>query len=279
MSRSLPGLEFADLLRPHIGDVTAIHPTRSGGMSDLTALVEAARGRFFIKAIGNRPGGRRDSRLREAAINPHVQPIFPPLLWRAENPDWLVLGFQAVDARPADLTPGSKDPPVVVDILNRIAALPLPEIARDWVETRWDHHMGDETQVELLRGDALLYTDFNPGNLLIGRQTAWAVDWAWPTRGAGWIDPALLAVQLIAEGHTPGSAESWAARCTAWESADSQAVAAFAAANARLWRRHAERAPAASWVKAMAAAARMWAEHRSRVIGMPLPHPSRQHFL
>ncbi|MFD1535587.1 hypothetical protein [Nonomuraea guangzhouensis] len=37
-------------------------------------------------------------------------------------------------------------------------------------------------------------TDYNPLNMLIAEGRALLIDWAWPTRGAGWIDPACLKV-------------------------------------------------------------------------------------
>jgi hypothetical protein len=40
----------------------------------------------------------------------------------------------------------------------------------------------------VLDGDALLHTDFNPLNILVGPDRVWMIDWAWPTRGAAFID-------------------------------------------------------------------------------------------
>jgi RIO-like serine/threonine protein kinase len=36
----------------------------------------------------------------------------------------------------------------------------------------------------------LLHTDFNPLNILLGPDRVWIIDWAWPTRGASFIDAA-----------------------------------------------------------------------------------------
>jgi hypothetical protein len=35
--------------------------------------------------------------------------------------------------------------------------------------------------LDLLDGDALLHTDFNPLNILLGPERTWLIDWAWPT--------------------------------------------------------------------------------------------------
>jgi len=149
----------------------------------------------------------------------------------------------------------------------RITAISLPGIARDWTETRWDAHTDDTS---LFRGDTLLYTDINPDNLLIGESHTWAVDWAWPTRGAAFIDPAQLVVQLIAAGHTPEAAENWATECTAWSAADPRAIDVFSTANARLWQTRASRPPDLAWLQAMADAARQWTDHRHHA-SSPMP--------
>lgn len=62
-----------------------------------------------------------------------------------------------------------------------------------------------------LRGDALLHTDINSLNVLING-TACIIDWAWPTRGAAWLEPACFIPRLMAAGHTPADAEVWHSR-------------------------------------------------------------------
>jgi hypothetical protein len=263
VSSSLPEPDVRALIRPHTGAFTDIQPTARGFSSDLAALVECEKGPFFVKAARNRAGGRRDSLVREGVINPFVCPISPALRWRSEDANWIALGFDVVEGRSSDFAPGSADLPVVVETLDRIGELGLPEVARDWGETRWDRFAADEAEAALFRGDALLYTDINPSNLMIGDTNTWAVDWSWPTRGAGFIDPACLVVQLVATGHSAHSAEAWAAECTAWTKADPTAISAFAAATARMYRTFAERKPDAAWLGAMADAAQSWATHRS----------------
>jgi hypothetical protein len=262
MSRSLPGSEFKALIHPHTGDITDVRPTSRGFSSDITALIECEKGSFFVKAVRNRPGGRRDSLIREGLINSFVRPISPAVRWQAEDDEWIALGFEVIEGRSSDFTPGSPDLPAIVDILNRIGNLDLPEVARDWPETRWNRFATDKADAELFQGDTLLYTDINPSNLMIGNELTWAVDWAWPTRGAAFIDPACLVVQLVAAGHSPESAETWAAECAAWTHADAKAVDAFAAATLRMYRRSADRHPDTPWLKAMATAAQEWADHR-----------------
>lgn len=251
------------LVRPYTGEQHAIEPTSRGNGSDVTALVQAEHGTVFVKACANRSGGRRASIIRERLVNPAVRDVSPVLRWHAKNDDWIALGFEVVEGRSSDFGPESRDLPTVVDVLNRIAALPLPSEASDWRESRWDRFAGDG-EASLFDGDTLLFTDINPDNVMIGKTRAWAVDWSWPTRGAGFIDPSCLVVQLIAAGHTPEAAEYWAAGCKAWVEAGPCAIDAFAAANARMNRAFAERNADASWLGAMADAAQAWVDYRAR---------------
>ncbi|MBA2806930.1 hypothetical protein E0500_005590 [Streptomyces sp. KM273126] len=267
MDTDLPEEAILPLIREHTGPIAESRRTERGFSSDLTAIVDCANGPYFVKAMRNRPGGRRKSLIRERQINAYLGHISPPLLWDVEAEDWLVLGFEVVDGRSADFAPDSPDLPLVVDALRQIGRLSLPEIARDWTETRWDRFTSDSSEAELFKGDSLLYTDINPSNMLAEGRRVWAVDWSWPTRGAGFIDPALLVIQLIAAGHTPASAEKWAAHLPAWHNADPGAIDAFAAANLRMSRAFAERKPDEGWLKAMVETGRSWTEHRGVTAG------------
>ncbi|MFJ6742789.1 protein kinase [Streptomyces sp. NPDC091279] len=262
MHTDLPDPAILALIQEHTGPVSELRCTAGGFSSDLTALVGCEKGAFFVKAVRNRPGGRRDSLLRERLVNASVRSLSPPLLWDVEDDGWVVLGFEAVEGRDADFAPGSLDLPLVVDAVARVGRLPLPEVARDWRETRWDRFARDRSEAELFQGDSLLHTDVNPSNFLVGERELWVVDWSWPTRGAGFLDPALLAVQLIASGHTPASAEGWVARCPAWQQADPAAIDAFAGANSLMGEAFLARKPDAGWLRAMAEACRAWAGHR-----------------
>ncbi|WP_307795564.1 protein kinase [Actinacidiphila acididurans] len=173
-----------------------------------------------------------------------------------------MLGFEAVEGWSSDFVPGSPDLPAIVTTLNRVAEIALPGVAQAWAETRWNRFATDEQEAALFAGEALLHTDINPSNLMIGNSATWAVDWSWPTRGAAFIDPACLVLQLIAAGHTAESAESWAARCPAWSNADPHAIDAFVRASLRMYETFAERRPEAGWLTAMTDAAQSWAAHR-----------------
>lgn len=257
MPKHDPGEEFWSLIEPLTGKITATRHSRHGYSSDVTALVDCEAGAVFVKAV-REPSVHASSFEREAEINPYVRTVSPALRWTMRERGWFVLGFEAVPGADSDFAPGSPDLPGVVDVVDRIGAITCPEIAADWHESRWDRFTD---RPELFAGDALLYTDINPANVMAGSGGVWVVDWAWPTRGAGFIDPACLVVQLVAAEHSPAEAEQWASRCAAWCLADPAAVDEFAAATVRMYRHFEARDPA-PWRKAMTVAVTGWAQYR-----------------
>jgi len=96
----------------------------------------------------------------------------------------------------------------------------------------------------------------------------WIIDWAWPTRGAAFIDPACLLLRLMLDGHTAPQAEAWAAQFTSWRTTPHEAINVFAVACARL---HDEMAcyDPQPWKKRFAAVAQDWAEYRSGEHSVP----------
>jgi hypothetical protein len=76
------------------------------------------------------------------------------------------------------------------------------------------------------------------------------------------LDPAILALQLVAAGHSAESADSWAAHCPAWTDADPHAIDAFAMAELRMFQNLVEHRPDEEWLGAMVTAAREWLAHR-----------------
>lgn len=252
-----PGSAFWTLIAPFTGAVSAAHRTERGYSSDITAILECDAGSFFVKAV-REPTPHASSFDREAQINPYVRSVSPALRWRVDDQGWIILAFDVITGTYADFTCGSSDLPAITDALNKIAAINCPDVARGWPEKRWNRFTDEPSR---FAGDALLYTDINPDNLLIADGRVSVVDWAWPTRGAGFIDPACLVIQLIAAGHAPAQAEEWAQHCKAWQSAEPGAIDTFATATFRMYQHFENRDPA-PWRTAMTQAAAAWADHR-----------------
>jgi len=256
--------EARDLIEKETGPISAVTELSEGRNSEMTVIVCSGDEATFVK------GRRADHRWawtqeRERMINPLVRHVSPALKWSAVNDKWNLLGFECVSGNHADYSPGSPDIPKVMDALLQIQGIACPDgIHVKQAEQRWAAYTGTP---HLLAGTSLLHTEWNPGNVLIGER-AHLVDWAWPTCGAAWIDPECLAVWLIAAGHTPRAAESWAARIPSWHSAPASALDEFARVQAFMWADIAADSSQA-WTENLARAARQWATHRKICLLLP----------
>ncbi|HWE90165.1 MAG TPA: aminoglycoside phosphotransferase [Pseudonocardiaceae bacterium] len=237
--------------------------TASAGLnSEIAAFLRTPAGTVFVKGRPvDHPGAV--TQRREAAINSYVRSVAPRLLWHLECEGWDLLCFQYIAGRHADYAPGSPDLSAVADAMATLATVvcpDLPEIKR--AEQRWAGYLDGPPDAEMLAGDALLHTDYNPLNILVTIAGAQIIDWAWPTRGAAWIDPACWALRLIAAGHRPDHAAELAKQSPAFGAAPDRAIAAFALANSRLWAEITGNDPQ-PWKKDMARAAHAWSAYRT----------------
>jgi hypothetical protein len=179
-------------VRRAVSDKTgAVHEavTAPGGMnSGVASVLETDSSPVFVKGIpADHPqvGAQR----REAAVAPHLPGSCPRLHWHLEVGGWSLLGYEVVDGRHADFTPGSPDLPLVAAALAELQTITAPaDIDIKQAVDRWAAYAPPGTSHHF-DGDTLLHTDFAPDNILIADRRARLVDWAWPTRGAAWIDP------------------------------------------------------------------------------------------
>jgi hypothetical protein len=266
---SMPRIAWHDLPRVArsavqecTGPVLAAANVSTGANSGLAVKLHTQTGPVFVKGILlDHPQVKTQG--REAAVNPYLPPSCPRLLWHIQAAGWDLLGFELVDGRIADYAPGSTDLPLVTNALAELAATECPDIPLLDCAARYAAYTDEP---ELFAGDALLHTDMAPHNMLVDGQNAGVahlIDWAWPTRGAAWVDPAVWVIRLIDAGHTPRTAEDWAARLSAWQAASRSTMTAFAGANAVMWEEIAANSPHAEWQKSMAVSARLWADYRS----------------
>jgi hypothetical protein len=243
----------------HTGPVLQAVTVSEGLNSAVAAVLTTETGQVFAKGLrADYP--RRWTQDMEALINPYVAALAPRLLWRVQD-EWDMLGFELVKGGHADYAPGSPDFLAVASLMAVLGGIRCPDEPVKHAPHRWRGYVDAPGDLGWLDGDRLLHTDWSPSNVLITGGRGLLVDWAWPTRGAGWIDPACLIIRLIAAGHTPPSAESVVHDVPAWQGAASEGLAVFAGACARMWQEIADAGPA-DWTKRMARAAHQWQRHR-----------------
>ena len=236
------------------GPILRTRTASAGANSAVATTLYTADSTVFVKGVPTDHPQIRTQQ-READVNPHLPASSPRLLWRVRDAGWDLLGYEHVAGRHADYEPGSEDLPLVADALAELQRTPCPDVPLKLAEQRWSEYAGPRG-VDQLAGTTLLHTDLAWHNVLITNR-AHVIDWAWPTRGAAWIDPAVLVLRLIEAGHTAQAADAWAHRLPSWSTAPSEAVAAFSEANANAWDEIARNDPQ-KWKKNMARIAHDW---------------------
>ncbi|WP_067460444.1 hypothetical protein [Actinomadura macra] len=249
-----------EVVERHTGAVWSATTVPEGLNSAIAAVLITESGSVFVKGL-HRDYPRRWTQDMEALINPYVDQLAPRLLWRVEG-EWDVLGFELLDGRHSVYQPGSADLPKVAETITALGDIPCPDLPVKLAEHRWRHYVATPEELEWFKGDRLLHTDYNPLNVLMVDGRAMLIDWAWPTRGAGWIDPACLILRLMASGHSAESAEEVVADVPAWRSAPQEGLAVFARACNRMWEEIAA-ANTVEWTTDMAQAARLWRMRRN----------------
>ncbi|HUQ61861.1 hypothetical protein [Lentzea sp.] len=248
-------------VQDHAGPVIGAESASVGRNSAFAATLTTQDGLVFCKG-GRSDGPQAVMHRNEAAVNPFLpEELAPHLLWRVEQDGWLLLGFQYVAGRHADLSPGSPDLPLVAAAIKKISDITPPPVPQRAIADHWQTALGNgatsewaERAPQYMCGSTLVHSDLNPLNILVA-DAAHVVDWAWWRTGAAWIDPAFVVVRLVAEGHQPSHAEEWAAQFDGFREAPSKAITAFAASLVCLWERKFADTDTTK-------AARRWAEHR-----------------
>ncbi|MFF3264798.1 aminoglycoside phosphotransferase [Streptomyces sp. NPDC002932] len=232
------------------GRVHAARTVRGGMNSGIASVLETESGSVFVKGIpADHP--QAGAQGREAAIAPHLPASCPRLYWHLELDGWSLLGYEVIDGRHANYAPGSPDLPLVEAALTELQQVTAPtDIEIKDALDRWAEYAPPGT-LHHFDGEALLHTDFAPDNVLIAGGRARLVDWAWPTRGAAWIDPGALTLRLMEAGHSAEAALAFVGRFPSWREARRDALAAFGAATAALWKEIAEGAET-PWKRDMA---------------------------
>jgi hypothetical protein len=258
----LPG-PVKQAIEARTGPITGVRVATAGQNSPLAAIIDTNNGRVFAKGM---PAGHRRviTQTREAAVAPLVKEISPALLWHLDEAGWNVLGYEYADGRHADYTPGSPDLDRMVRLMDMLSGIKVPDDSTVFkrAENRWSPYVDDPAAAMIFAGPVLTHSDWTPDNVLVSPHRTWLIDWAWPTLGAAWIDPACWVLRLMASGgHTAPEAERQASRLPAFQAANPAHIDLFAAANVRLWEGIAQ-SSANVWTAKMAQAARVWAAYR-----------------
>lgn len=238
--------------------------TVAEGMNSAVALVlETEASKFFVKGL-KRDYKRRWTQDMEWIIGPYVSTLSPKVHWRVYDDEWDLLGFEYINGRHANYEPGSKDLDLLLDTMERLGQMRCPDLPIKDASSRWKSYVDEPDDTTRFRGDRLLHTDYNPVNVLITQGRALLIDWAWPTRGAGWIDPACLVLRLIAAGHTPHQAEQVVSQLPAWSTATAEDLRVFSAAAINMWTEIAVNDPV-GWKWRMQQSAYEWYSYRNQL--------------
>ncbi|GAA4996455.1 hypothetical protein GCM10023205_82110 [Yinghuangia aomiensis] len=256
--------ELLSLITPHTGTVREITPVNAGYRGGVKATVRGARGMFFVKAWSDEPGARDP---REVALNPYIKRIGPELVAYERRTGWMALVYEHVDGSHSNLSPGSPDVQPAVSVVASLGGITVPD-HQDWPHRTWKD-LATLDEAALLDGNALLHSDINPDNILVGDGEARIVDWGSPTLGAPVVNLAELVTQLIAAGHDPAAAEEAVSGCSVWGEADTETLDTVAAVLLRMHRkwelerpRWTERFPPGTWLRSISPAVGRWAAYR-----------------
>ena len=245
------------------GPITDVRIATAGQNSQLAAIIDTSDGKVFAKGL---PSGHRRviTQAREAAVAPLVGEISPALLWHFDEAGWNVLGYEYAPGRHADYSLGSPDLDRLVQLMDALSTIKVPGDAGPFkrAEGRWKPYLDDPAAASVFAGPVLTHSDWTPDNVLVSPARAWLIDWAWPTLGAAWTDPACWILRLMASGgHTAPEAEWQASRLPTFKAAGPAHIDLFAAANVRLWAEVAQLNTSA-WTVKMAQAAKSWSAYR-----------------
>ena len=257
--------ELRAAIEARTGPVLDAETATAGQNSPMAATVTTIHGKTFVKGLPHREG-RSASQAREIAVAPFVREISPRLHWHFEEGGWIVLGCQHVEGRHADYRPGSSDLDALLPILTALGEIKVPAAFGPikLAEDRWKTYVDDPDELEIFRGTTLQHTDWIPHNVLISPERPYLIDWAWPTLGASWMDPAYFLIRLMASGYSAQEAETFAAQVPAFAKADPAHVDVFARVNVRMWDEIEIQTTGhiGSWMRGMVAASRNWADSR-----------------
>lgn len=215
-----------ELVEQRLGAQVVSAESRDSGFTPGFASVLTGKdgSRLFVKAASRTaqslPASSYAEEARKRALLGNAIPA-PRLLWTHEDDAWVVLAFEAADARPParpwtpedlnralDLAEAIAES--TVDVPSALGLRPLtediPPLVTGWhrVDPRWPHR--DEA-AELAAAFAAMpdrhfvHAELRDDNvLLLNDGGALACDWNWPALGPVWVDTVDLLVSAHGDG-------------------------------------------------------------------------------
>lgn len=209
------------LIEDHCGSpVTRARSQSSGFTPGFASVLTCEDGsRHFVKAASLVAQRAFAEAYREEASKARMLPDLTPatrLLWIHDADDWVVLGFEHVEARAPHRPWTEDDLAACLDALSEVtrtltpppAGLVLDDAAVDFADwpAKWRHTLatfamphGEEAAAlaarfaEVVGGYTVVHGDVRDDNLLLtadGRVLL--CDWNWPALGAAWLDSLIL---------------------------------------------------------------------------------------
>ncbi|RZB19560.1 hypothetical protein StrepF001_12485 [Streptomyces sp. F001] len=244
----------------HTGPVEAADTAPHGVMSRLACTVRTRTGRAFVK--GTRGDDPQAWVYRHEAQVTRYAPRAPRVLWEVDAGGWLLYGYEYIQGRYPDLTPGSDDLARLVRTLTAVSETPWPEnLRKKPLHTRWADFLPKDVPTPL-QGRGLAHTDMSPYNMLVNSAgELLLLDWALACPAPAWADTALTIPRLISAGHTPEQAETIAQQVPAYHAATPATLTLFARTIHAAWENWEQTRPMPHRA-ALTAAAQTWVTHR-----------------
>ncbi|MFJ9371632.1 phosphotransferase [Nocardia sp. NPDC101769] len=234
--RELPG-SVREAVTDGLGAPVVSAINQRGGFSHgMAAVLTCADGNaVFAKAVRADDGLAGPYRAEAAAARGLAGLVpTPAVLFTIERDGWFVVVFEFVTGHHPHLDQ-PRELNAVLELLDRMATAltpsPLPAMPtvsevygpklRCWTALAEQSTPAENLDAWTLRnldrlaalehrwlewadGETLLHTDLRPDNLLVTADgSVMVVDWAWPCRGAAWLDLGFLAPAIAASGIDP----------------------------------------------------------------------------
>ncbi|WP_146073837.1 hypothetical protein [Amycolatopsis sp. CA-126428] len=244
------------------------------GPHDYSGTVHTAIGSAYVLAVeqGNQFG--TEAIQRELRVRQLLPSMAPRCIWTLGSLTWTVAGYESIVGDHPKLGPGSADLLPVLDMLVDLSETGAsylhpgdentyrrtsqfeslsPRLSKEsaWrtlmtssarVLDPWERRRAttfSEYELLLLEvmsgGMAAVHGNVSAQSILLSASGPRLTGWHDVAKAPSWVDPAVFAVQLVVNGHSPEAADSWVAQVPAWKQASPDSIDAFAVSLLGRW--------------------------------------------